>query len=129
MADDDPDRKLAFLWLAAAAGLVLLSPAAPWIASGLWGCPFKGLTGFACPLCGTTRAAVALAKLDPVGAFAHYPLPTLAWILFLVGGLVVGWLAWRRRPLPRLGIMPAWLKAGLVAAVLLNWAYSIATGV
>lgn len=129
MADDDPDRKLAFLWLAAAAGLMVLSPLAPWIASGLWGCPFKSLTGFACPFCGATRAAVALAKLDVAGALVHYPLPAVAWILFLAGGLAAPWQACRRRPLPRLAPMPAWLKAGLAAAVLLNWAYSIATGV
>ncbi len=129
MADNDSDRKLAFLWLAAAAGLILLSPTASWIVTGLWGCPFKSLTGFACPLCGITRAAVALAQLDVVGAFVRYPLPTLSWILFLVGGFGAGWLAWRRRPLPRPGSIPVWLKIVLVAAVLLNWGYSIATGV
>jgi len=127
--DADPDRQLAWMWSATAAGLVLLSPLAPWIASGLWGCPFKGLTGFACPLCGTTRAALALARLDVAGAFVHYPLPTLAWILFLAGGSLAGWLAFRRRPLPRPGPLPGWLKAALLAAVLANWGYSIATGV
>jgi Protein of unknown function (DUF2752) len=129
MPEVDPDRKLAVLWSAAAAGLVLLSPLAPGIASGFWGCPFKRLTGFACPFCGTTRAALALAKLDVAGAFVHYPLPTLAWILFLAGGFAAGWLAWRRRPLPGPGPLPKWLKVGIGAAVALNWGYSIATGV
>ena len=137
-AFDVPDRgsagggsrdQLGLLWGAVALLLILLSPLAPVIASGLWSCPFKSLTGFACPGCGTGRAALALARLDPMHALTHHPLPALAWMAFVVAGLVAGWLAWRRRPLPRIRRLPGWARVAAVAAVLANWAYSIATGV
>lgn len=86
------------------------------------------MTGLPCPACGTTRAALALARLDFFEAFLSYPLPALVWTLFLLGGLAAGWRAWSRRPLPRIRRLPGWGKAAIVGAVLLNWAYSIATG-
>ncbi len=117
------------LWGAVAALLILLSPLAPAIASGLWSCPFKSLTGIPCPSCGTGRAALALARLDPVHALVHYPLPALAWMAFIAVGLVVGWRAGWHRPLPRIRRLPVWARVAIVVAVLANWAYSIATGV
>jgi hypothetical protein len=33
-------------------------------------CPWRGLTGTLCPLCGATHLGVRLLQLDPVGAFA-----------------------------------------------------------
>ncbi len=123
------DRQLGFLWLAVALALVLLAPVARHLASGLGACPVKTVVGFPCPTCGTARAALALAELDVAGAFIRYPLPALAWTSLVAGGLVAGWLAWRRRPLPRLGRLPGWARLGIVGAVLANWAYSIATGV
>ncbi len=122
-------EELGLLWGAVASLLILLSPLAPAIASGLWNCPFKGLTGIPCPGCGTGRAALALARLDPIHALVHYPLPALAWMAFIVAGLAAGVCAWRRRPLPRIRRLPAWARIGIVVAVLGNWAYSIATGV
>ncbi len=109
--------------------MILLSPFAPAFASGLWGCPFKSLTGIPCPSCGTGRAALALARLDPIHALVHYPLPALVWMVFIVGGLAAGWRAWRHQPLPRVRRLPVWARIGLVAGVAANWAYSIATGV
>lgn len=124
------DRQLGWLWGAAALSLILLSPLAPTLAGGLWSCPFKLLTGIPCPSCGTARAALALADFQPLQAVIRYPLPTVAWTLFVGGGLIAGWRAWRGLPLPRIPRrLPAWAKLGLVAAVLANWAYSIATGV
>lgn len=51
------------------------------------GCPFYGLTGFQCPGCGNSRAAVALLRLDFLGAFQQNPLCFveffyLAWVYF-----------------------------------------------
>lgn len=125
-------RQLALLWGAVALLLVLLSPlAAAFVgAGGLPGCPFKNLTGLPCPTCGTTRAALALAALEPVHALVHYPLPTLAWTFLVAGGLAAGWRAWRGRPLPAVPRrLPAWARLALLGAVAANWAYSIATGV
>lgn len=47
-------------------------------------CPFRRCTGGYCPLCGATRSAASLARLDPVGALRLYPaLPLLAFAVFL----------------------------------------------
>jgi Protein of unknown function (DUF2752) len=126
---ESSDRQLALLWSAVALSLIALSPLAPKIAAGLWGCPFKALFGIPCPSCGTGRAALALARFEPLYALAHYPLPALAWIAFITGGLVAGGYAWRRKPLPRIRRLPVWVRVGIVVAVAANWAYSIATGV
>ncbi len=123
------DRQLGLLWGGVALALIALSPLAPAIAGGLWSCPFKGIFGIPCPTCGTGRAALALARLDPVHALEHYPLPALAWMAFIAAGLIAGWRAWRRLPLPRIRRFPVWLRIAIVAAMLANWGYSIATGV
>ena len=118
------------MWGGVALLLILLSPLAEVFAGGLASCPFKGLTGIPCPSCGATRAALALARLEPVHALVHYPLPAVGWIAFIGGGLAAAWRAWRGRPLPRIpGRIPVWVRIGVVGIVLANWAYSIATGV
>ncbi len=122
-------RQLAALWGAVALALIALSPLAPAIAGGLWSCPFKGLFGIPCPTCGTGRAALALARFDPVGALVSYPLPALAWTAFIALGLAAGWRAWQGKPLPRIRRLPVWSRIAIIAAVAANWAYSIATGV
>jgi hypothetical protein len=40
-------------------------------------CPFRRCTGGYCPLCGTTRAAAALVRLDLPSAWARHPLVVL----------------------------------------------------
>ncbi len=124
-----PGKHLGLLWGAVALSLMVLSPLAPMIASGLWSCPFKSLTGLPCPSCGTGRAALALARLDPVHALVHYPLPAFAWTAFIAAGLAAGWRAWRGQPLPRIRRLPVWVRIAVVVAIAANWAYSIATGV
>ncbi len=100
------------------------------LVAGLWSCPWKELTGFACPGCGTTRAALALARLEPLHALTHYPLPALGWIFLVAGGLVSGGLVLSGKALPRWPRhLPVWARVGFIAAVLLNWGYSIVTGV
>lgn len=123
-------RQIALLWGGVAVLFLALSPWASKLAGGLWGCTFKSLTGFACPTCGTTRAALALARFDFQTAITHYPLPTLGWVVFLGGGLVVGFMALAGRTPPAIPTrLPAWTRVTVAAALLLNWAYSIATGV
>lgn len=122
-------RNLSLRWGTLACAAVVLSPLAPCLVSRLWACPWKTLTGISGPFCGTARAALALARLDLVEAFGHYPLPALGLTVFVVGGLVVGCLAlWDRAP--RLtGRWPGWAQPGLVLAVLANWVYNVLTGV
>ncbi len=131
MADERPaaDRRLGLLWGAAALALIAVSPLGRFLTPVLPGCLFKSLSGIPCPLCGTMRSALALARFDLLGALTHYPLPTLAWIGLIGGGLVAGVLALGHRPLPRLPRIPRWAMIAAAAAVVLNWIYSIATGV
>lgn len=88
-------------------------------------CPFRALTGIACPTCGGTRALVAAAhgelgaalRLNPLVALAATGL--MAWI-----PLSAAWFAgrWPRpdldRWIPALGGVAARIGAALVAA---NW--------
>lgn len=123
-------RQFALLWGAVAVSLLLLAPFGHLLTTFLPACPFKTLTGWPCPACGATRAALALAHLDLIGALIRYPLATLAWIGLIAGGLLAaGWtLLGRDLPEPP-RTWPLWSRALLVLIVATNWAYSIATGV
>ena len=93
-------------------------------------CVFKGLTGMACPTCGSTRAAALLFGLDPTGALLMNPLATL---------IAVGMAAWaladvalmpRRRAL-RLGLSRKAARVARIVALvvfLANWVYLLAVG-
>jgi hypothetical protein len=123
-------RQLALLWGAVASVLLAASPWASFAGDALWKCAFKNWTGIPCPTCGTARAALALARFDVLGALSGYPLPTVAWIFLIGGGLYVGAMALFGRTPPAIpGPLPAWGRAAVVAAVFANWMYSIATGV
>ncbi len=123
-------RQIALLWGAVSLALVLLSPLGSWLAGGLPNCPFKSWTGLPCPTCGTTRAALTLAEFRPLDALLNYPLPTAAWLFFLIGGGVAAALAISGRPLPGLPRrVPLWGQVLLLAALVLNWLYSWQTGV
>jgi len=110
---------------------VLAAAAAP-LAATLAGyvpaCLFKTWTGLPCPLCGTTRAAVALADLDLAEAFLRYPLQSVFWIAAVGGGLVAGTATLLGRPLLRRPL-PRWAWTLVAAAVVLNWIYSMVMGV
>jgi hypothetical protein len=71
-------------------------------------CPFHELTGLWCPICGSTRAASALAHGDVVATLRHNALflPTLAlvvwvWAAYALRAFVpsVGEARWARSPL------------------------------
>ena len=118
------------MWGATALILLLAAPFGSLLVAGMPSCPFKSWTGVPCPTCGTTRAAAMLAELRPLDALVRHPLPTVAWVLFIGGGLVAGVWAWSGRPLPALPRrIPRWMQVLLLSVILINWFYSWLTGV
>ena len=124
-----PERQLGLLWGGVAAGIVILSPLAPHLAEGFPACPLKAWSGWPCLGCGTTRAAMALARLDLQGAMAVNPLAASGWLGLIAGGILAGGLALVGHPLKE----PRWIlrpteRLLLVALVLANWIYLIWAG-
>ncbi|MCM3875329.1 MAG: DUF2752 domain-containing protein [Thermoanaerobaculia bacterium] len=122
-----PGRQLAFLWGGAA---FVCAAAAPWVsafAQGIPACPFRALLGVPCLTCGSTRALVALTRIDLGAAFGWNPLVAGAGILFIAGGVVALGAALLggevRAPRPS----PA-LRAALALALAANWAFLVAAG-
>ncbi len=66
--------------------LVLLLPLVLGEISEITICPTAGLTGYPCPGCGLTRAALAVVRGDFATALAFHPL------VFVVGPAAVGYL-------------------------------------
>lgn len=86
-------------------------------------CPFHELTGLWCPVCGSTRAASALAQGNVVEAFRHNVLflPALATLIWVWGAYALRSFApsttersWARNPLTRL--KHPWYLVALIAA-------------
>jgi hypothetical protein len=57
--------------VAAAALVAVFDPSTTWFFPA---CPFHAITGWLCPLCGSSRAIHALLRGAPVAAFAFNPL-------------------------------------------------------
>jgi len=109
--------------------LLALSSQAERLASTLPACPIKAVSGLPCLTCGATRAGLALAQLDIVGAIAVNPLAALAWVALVGGGLVAGLFALLGRPLrePDLRLsLP--IRCALVMVFLANWVYLVGAG-
>jgi hypothetical protein len=87
-------------------------------------------TGLPCLGCGTTRSALALARLDLLASLEINPLATLAWVGLLGGGIVAGTLSLAGVPVHepdwRVSRSVRWL---LVITLSANWVYLIAAGV
>ena len=64
---------VALIWLSLASGLIYLFIFEPGRSGFFPVCPFRALTGFACPGCGSTRGLHRLVHGDVVGAFQMNP--------------------------------------------------------
>jgi hypothetical protein len=122
-----PGRQLGFLWGGAALACAAAAPLASAFTQGMPACPFRELLGIPCLTCGSTRALVALARIDLGAAFGWNPLVAGAGILFIAGGVVALGAALLggevRAPRPS----PA-LRAALALAVAANWAFLVVAG-
>ena len=110
--------------------LVGLAPLANRFAFALPACPIKAVVGLPCLSCGTTRAGLALSRLDLVSAFSINPLAALTWVVLVGGGLTAGALALGgksiKEPDWNLSLPRRWL---LVAVLLTNWVYLVGAGI
>lgn len=97
---------------------------------GLSLCMFKGLTGFPCASCGTTRSAALLVAGDWEGALAMNPLATLSLVGLVVAGLADLVTLARGRAL-RFSVSRSAgfaLRVVVPALIVANWLYLIAAG-
>jgi hypothetical protein len=120
-----PWLAIALLLVVASARLASLDPR--WLPR----CTLKCLTGVPCALCGSTRAVLALCRLDFPAAVALNPLATLAAlgaVCWLLAWASDRWLATRwleRAQARRHTVAWWWLGAAALAA---NWIYVVAAG-
>ena len=122
-----PGRQLAFLWGGAA---LVCAAAAPWasaFAQAMPPCPFRELLGVPCLTCGSTRALVALARIDLGAAFGWNPFMAGAGILFIAGGIVALGAALLGGEVRAPRATP-FLRVALAAAIAVNWAFLVAAG-
>jgi hypothetical protein len=125
---DREERQIALLWAVSAAAALVLRPFWLAVAPLVPPCPFRLLTGVPCLTCGTTRAAVAFLDARPLDALAANPLAAIAGAAFTLGGLAAPLWTASRLPVPDLGApLARSTKVAIVAALLANWAWVIAT--
>jgi hypothetical protein len=121
-------RGVGLLWGGVALALLALGPFGEGLAANLPGCFFRSMTGFPCPTCGGTRAALALARFDVGGAFHANPLVALALLFLVGGGLAAGALALAGRGVREPVRVPVWVRAGIVVVLAANWFFLIVDG-
>jgi len=83
----NPPLRAALLWATLAAGAIYLFIFEPGRSGFFLACPFRTLTGFACPGCGATRGLHCLLHGDFITAFKFNPLVILS-LPFLLYTLV-----------------------------------------
>ena len=101
--NDIVSRRLTTLviWLSLAIGATYLFIFEPGKSGFFPACPFRALTGFTCPGCGSTRGLHRLLHGDVVGAFEFNPLLVLSLPFLLYALLRYTTAAVRGRPLPK----------------------------
>jgi hypothetical protein len=112
------------VWLGLAAFAIFLffcnpaSPANQWFPK----CPFRLLTGWQCPGCGSTRALYQLLHLHPLAAFKLNPLMVLTLPFIVYGFLGLTRSAVLGKPQRRLFIPPVYLWTWL-ALLIFFWVF------
>lgn len=112
-----------------------LLPLCAWLVEHGWiefgECGLKMLLGLPCFTCGATRATVALTDGDIAGAIGFQPLIVLIYAVLTIWGLVSfgTFLADRRVVISLSNLEKTALKASILAAPFVNWAYLIAAGI
>jgi Protein of unknown function (DUF2752) len=114
--------RAALIWATLAVGAAYLYIFEPGKSGFFPACPFRALTGFTCPACGSTRGLHRLLHGDVVAAFQFNPLLILA-LPFLLYALVrYTNAAFRDRPLKRHQLNAKYIWA-LVVVVLSFWVF------
>ena len=114
-------RGVAAWWLVSALAVLAAIPFAPKLAPYAPACPLRALTGVPCLSCGGTRAVVALARGNPLEAFASNPLVVVGVVAFVLGGLAAPvWLAFGGR-WPALRVLPWPVRIAAVVLVVASW--------
>lgn len=83
-------------------------------------CPFRSITGLACPGCGTLRCLHALLNGDVARALDLNVLTVIVLPTLLAVWLLAGYRAVALRP-PALRLPPAWIGRTLAIGTLLFW--------
>ena len=104
----------AAIWVSLAVGGAYLY----WFEPGKTGffpsCPFRALTGFNCPGCGTTRALHQLLHGNVVSAFELNPLMILLLPVVVYALVSFTKSAITRRPMPNISIQPGYVWLSLI---------------
>jgi hypothetical protein len=121
-------RSLALAWGGASGLALLLTPWAGTFSRTLPACPLRSALGVPCPACGSGRALVALARLEPLAAFGWNPLAALAAMLFVTGGVVAVARELAGRPLVEPRELAPPLRVAVLLGLVANWAYLLWAG-
>ena len=110
------------LWSTLAAGAIVLFVLEPGKSPFLPGCPFRALTGFTCPGCGTTRALHHLLHGNLLAAFQLNPLLILSLPFLLYALLRYTNTVLRGQPINRNSLAAKYIWA-LFGIVLFFWIF------
>ena len=122
-------KQIALLWGGVAVSTIALRPVLLPLAVLLPGCALHAWTGYPCPTCGATRAALSLANGHPVAALGANPLLAAGGIAFLLGGIATPIWTLLGGPIPVLPQpLPISWRVGIVVAIAMNWAYLVLAG-
>ncbi len=98
-------------------------------------CLFKNVTSMPCPSCGSTRAVVALAEGDFMGAFQWNPIGFIIALVLVISPLwIASDLLARRRTLPGFieraenWLQNPWVYAPAIILILANWLWTFSKG-